>query len=282
MDLNEQANEVIAFELIRSEKYVNNEADDLIESLNQWIPSTTTTTTTTNLDLFLSKLKNENEYAPFGEQILSCELNGEKSTSYLINRVNQNFCDDKNSLNVLILPPYQRKGHGRRLLTAIYNDLRKDSRVQDITAEDPSDEFVALRDLVALELCHKYLPDFFSKEASIKMNRLTKEMIDKAPDISKLTKQETRRVHVMCFYQAINENDEKKMKRFRLLVKQRLFEPLQFDKRRRLRSADPALEALATDPEKRKKYSATQYEYVLEHYENILRAFDKYQDRLYN
>ncbi|CAF3777477.1 unnamed protein product [Rotaria socialis] len=216
MDLNEQANEVIAFELIRSEKYVNNEADDLIESLNQWIPSTTTTTTTTNLDLFLSKLKNENEYAPFGEQILSCELNGEKSTSYLINRVNQNFCDDKNSLN----------------------------------AEDPSDEFVALRDLVALELCHKYLPDFFSKEASIKMNRLTKEMIDKAPDISKLTKQETRRVH--------------------------------FDKRRRLRSADPALEALATDPEKRKKYSATQYEYVLEHYENILRAFDKYQDRLYN
>ncbi len=34
---------------------------------------------------------------------------------------------------VLILPPYQRKGHGRRLLTTIYNDLRKDSRVQDIT-----------------------------------------------------------------------------------------------------------------------------------------------------
>jgi len=34
---------------------------------------------------------------------------------------------------VLILPPYQRKGHGRRLLTAIYNDLRKYSRVQDIT-----------------------------------------------------------------------------------------------------------------------------------------------------
>ncbi|CAF2005129.1 unnamed protein product [Rotaria magnacalcarata] len=174
--------------------------------------------------------------------------------------------DDQES--VLILPPCQRKGHGRRLLTAIYNDLRKDSRVQDITAEDPSDEFVALRDLVALELCHKYLPDLFSKEASIKMNRLTKEMIDKAPDISKLTKQETRRVHEMCFYQAINENDEKKMKRFRLLVKQRLFEPLQFDKRRRLRSADPALETLATDPEKRKKYSATQYMFS-----NIMKIF---------
>ncbi|CAF4776912.1 unnamed protein product, partial [Rotaria sp. Silwood2] len=34
---------------------------------------------------------------------------------------------------MLILPPYQRRGHGRCLLTAIYNDLRKDSRIQDIT-----------------------------------------------------------------------------------------------------------------------------------------------------
>jgi histone acetyltransferase 1 len=66
-------------------------SDDTVEALNQWIPSTTTT----NLDLFLSKLKNENEYSPFGEQILTYEFKGEKSTSYLIHRVNQNFCDDK-------------------------------------------------------------------------------------------------------------------------------------------------------------------------------------------
>ncbi|CAF5064537.1 unnamed protein product, partial [Rotaria socialis] len=42
------------------------------------------------------KLKNENEYLPFGEQILTYELKGEKkSLSYSINRVNQNFCDNK-------------------------------------------------------------------------------------------------------------------------------------------------------------------------------------------
>lgn len=34
---------------------------------------------------------------------------------------------------VLILPPYQRQGHGRQLLTTIYNHLRTNSRVQDIT-----------------------------------------------------------------------------------------------------------------------------------------------------
>jgi spermidine synthase len=55
-------------------------------------------------------------------------------------------------------------------------------------AEDPSDEFVALRDLVSLELCHKYLPDLFSKESILKTERLTKEIIDKARDVCKLTK----------------------------------------------------------------------------------------------
>ncbi|CAF3946638.1 unnamed protein product, partial [Rotaria magnacalcarata] len=280
-------------EKINPKKYNQFKADDLVESLNQWIPLSTTT----NLDLFLSKLKNENEYLPFASTIDKDDPN------WVIYLLYQQYQNDNGQIcyapigfitvylyyaypekrrprvsQVLILPPYQRKGHGRRLLTAIYNDLRKDSRVQDITAEDPSDEFVALRDLVSLELCHKYLPDLFSKESILKTNRLTKEMIEKARDICKLTKQEIRRVYEICFLQSININDEEQMKIFRLLVKQRLYEPLQFDKRRRLQLADPTLEALATDPEKRKKYLSTQYEYVLEHYENILRAFDKYKD----
>jgi hypothetical protein len=54
--------------------------------------------------------------------------------------------------------------------------------------ETPSNEFVALHDLVSLELCHKYLSDLFSKESILKTNRLTKEMIDKARDVCKLTK----------------------------------------------------------------------------------------------
>ena len=35
---------------------------------------------------------------------------------------------------MLIFPPYQRKGHGRRLLTMIYDDLKADSTIQDITS----------------------------------------------------------------------------------------------------------------------------------------------------
>jgi len=327
-------------EKINPKKFNQFKADDINEAFNEWLPNSSTTT---NLDQFLSKLKSETQYQPFGEQLSTYK---DKSNVYSIHRVNHNFCDDQKFVDwytrletflvfyvdaasridkddsnwiiyllyqqyqnsnqeicyapigfitvyfyyaypdrkrprisqVLILPPYQRKGHGRRLLTAIYEDLRKDSRVQDVTAEDPSDDFVALRDLVSLELCRKYLPEVFSKEAILKTDRMTKEMIEQAQQICKLTKQETRRVFELCFLQSINQLDEEQMKRFRLIIKKRLFEPLQFDKRRRLQLADPALEALATDPEKRKKYLATQYEYVFEHCQNILRAFDKYQN----
>ena len=36
-------------------------------------------------------------------------------------------------INFLVkCPPYQRKDHGRRLLTVTFNNLQKDSRIQDI------------------------------------------------------------------------------------------------------------------------------------------------------
>ena len=83
----------------------------------------------------------------------------------------------------------------------------------------------------------------------------------------------------MSLLNGINQHDEEQMRRFRLVVKKRLFEPLQFDKRRHLQLSDPSLEALATDPEKRKNYLSTQFEIIYQHYQNILRAFDKYQDK---
>jgi len=177
---------------------------------------------------------------------------------------------------VLILPPFQRQGHGRRLLTAIYDDLRQDTRVQDITAEDPSDEFIALRDLVSLELCQSLLPEIFTHKSILQSTRPSKEIIDQARQVCKMTKQQTRRVYEMSILLAINQHDDKEMRRFRLAVKQRLFEPLQFNKRRNLQFADPALQALATDPEKRKAYLANEFKHVFEHCQNIVRSYDKY------
>lgn len=48
---------------------------------------------------------------------------------------------------VLILPPYQRQGHGRRLYDLIYNQCLARPDVRQVTVEDPNDEFQTLRDL---------------------------------------------------------------------------------------------------------------------------------------
>eukprot|EP00802_Teleaulax_amphioxeia_P009965 Tamp_09990.p1 GENE.Tamp_09990~~Tamp_09990.p1 ORF type:complete len:580 (-),score=204.40 Tamp_09990:276-2015(-) len=47
----------------------------------------------------------------------------------------------------IIFPPFQRQGHGARLLRAFYKMGREDASVLDMSVEDPSPEFQALRDL---------------------------------------------------------------------------------------------------------------------------------------
>jgi histone acetyltransferase 1 len=51
---------------------------------------------------------------------------------------------------VLVFPPYQRRGHGLRLVEAVYAWARATVAVADVTVEDPSDEFRPVRDLADL------------------------------------------------------------------------------------------------------------------------------------
>jgi GNAT superfamily N-acetyltransferase len=60
---------------------------------------------------------------------------------------------------VLVLPPFQRRGHGARLLRAVYqlaatwpNGVSGAAAVDDITVEEPSPEFTRMRDAVDLEM----------------------------------------------------------------------------------------------------------------------------------
>lgn len=103
-----------------------------------------------------------------------------------------------------------------------------------------------MRDLVAFELCQKHLANLFSKSAILQTDRLTSEMIERARKICKLTRvnlfplslsssssspfffqQETRRVYELSLLHASNKHNDEQMKRVRLTIKQRLFEPLQ-------------------------------------------------------
>ena len=60
---------------------------------------------------------------------------------------------------VLVLPPYQKCGHGARLLTAMYDHACADPLVCDITVEDPSENFTRLRNFVDALKCSS-LPSF--------------------------------------------------------------------------------------------------------------------------
>ncbi|KAJ1882790.1 histone acetyltransferase 1 [Coemansia sp. RSA 1722] len=50
----------------------------------------------------------------------------------------------------LILPPYQNMGHGSALYRVVYGELVRDSKIVDLTVEDPSAVFDDMRDLCDL------------------------------------------------------------------------------------------------------------------------------------
>lgn len=54
---------------------------------------------------------------------------------------------------LLVLPPFQGRGHGARVLDVINDHYRTMDKVVDITVEDPSDAFVRLRDFVDARNC---------------------------------------------------------------------------------------------------------------------------------
>jgi hypothetical protein len=42
---------------------------------------------------------------------------------------------------VVVLPPFQRKGYGGKMLRAVYKHARSDDRILDVSVEDPSPDF---------------------------------------------------------------------------------------------------------------------------------------------
>lgn len=51
----------------------------------------------------------------------------------------------------LVLPPYQRRGLGRLMLTRVYELARTDANIVEVTVEDPCEGFRSLRDIVDVQ-----------------------------------------------------------------------------------------------------------------------------------
>jgi len=78
-----------------------------------------------------------------------------------------------------VLPIYQRKGYGQEILTAIYKDLHNDNSCFEITVEDPSDDFLAMRDIFDTKMILNQ--GFFKcfEEILGKPDKITKSNFDK-------------------------------------------------------------------------------------------------------
>lgn len=122
---------------------------------------------------------------------------------------------------VLVLPPFQRRGVGARMLQTVYNYYSTMSEVIDITVEDPSDDFVRLRDYVDSKNCREL--ESFSK-ANL-ANGWTDDMATDAKKKHRLNKKQARRVYEILKLAATDRNNEEAYRSYRLEVKQRLNAP---------------------------------------------------------
>lgn len=128
---------------------------------------------------------------------------------------------------MLILPPFQGEGHGAQLLEAVHKFYCTLPKVQDITAEDPSESYVKLRDFVLVKLCQT-LSSFSTDKLTL---GFSEDMAAEARDKLKINKKHARRVYEILRLRGTDMSDETKAKEYRLEVKKRLFGPYKKNQR---------------------------------------------------
>lgn len=124
---------------------------------------------------------------------------------------------------MLLLPPYRRNGLGTKLLQAIYDYYIRQPATLDITAEDPDEEFIAMRDFLDCRNCLK-LPMF-------QVERLKQgwsdEIAKEAQEKLRLCHRQSRKVYEILKLKSIDTSDMEEYRNYRLEIKNRLNVPHQ-------------------------------------------------------
>jgi histone acetyltransferase 1 len=181
---------------------------------------------------------------------------------------------------MLILPPFQRQGLGVNLLRTIYTHYRGDTKVKEITVEDPSDDFELLRDYVDARDCMK-LPSYSVENLK---NGFSDKMLEETSKQLKMTKRQARRMFELLRLRSINVNNDKEFKEYRLDVKRRLNIPYQKqenDIKRMIRRKCNSVElqqAAQIDDASRKTELQSNFQNLYQHYQNIIHRLDKYDN----
>jgi len=127
---------------------------------------------------------------------------------------------------MLILPPFQRQGHGVEMLQTVDRFYIKDPQVLDITVEEPSYDFLRLRDYVDALDCLK-LSAFAPEHLR---NGFSDKMVQQAREELKINKMQCRRVYEILRLRVTDLSNPEEYKSYRLEVKKRLNIPFQKEK----------------------------------------------------
>ncbi|GFQ73880.1 histone acetyltransferase type B catalytic subunit [Trichonephila clavata] len=127
---------------------------------------------------------------------------------------------------MLVLPSYQKRGLGTKLLENICDWYVKDPEVLDVTVEDPSEEFIRIRDFIDCKRC-EVLPSF-SKE--ILRKGFSTDMLEEARESFKINKKQARRVYEILRLKNTDVHNQEEYRAYRLDVKNRLNIPFQREK----------------------------------------------------
>lgn len=124
---------------------------------------------------------------------------------------------------MVILPQYRRNGLGTTLLQSIYDYYKRQPATLDITAEDPDEDFIAMRDLLDCKNCLKL--DSFQPEKL--REGWSEEMYKEAQEKLKLCRRQARKVYEILKLRVTNKSDQEEYKNYRLEIKNRLNIPNQ-------------------------------------------------------
>ncbi|KAG5519926.1 hypothetical protein PMAC_000203 [Pneumocystis sp. 'macacae'] len=119
----------------------------------------------------------------------------------------------------IILPPFQKQGHGGKFYDALYVYLLSDPRVQEITVEDPSEEFEYLRDKQDI-IRLKSSGIFDNKEFKAPVQY---SWILKTQKKYKISLNQFIRCMEIVLLEKLNMENEKEYKEYRLQIKQRIY-----------------------------------------------------------
>lgn len=174
---------------------------------------------------------------------------------------------------MLVLPPYQRRGLGAQLLETVYRNYGGDDKVIDITVEDPSDNFVRLRDFVDTRNCLK-LSEYSKSEV---LKGFSVSITLAAAKHLKICKKQARRIYEIIRLHYTSLADQEQYKSYKMDVKKRLNIPYrkeqsQLSKLQKLLKPQEFAAATAniTNKEQRLEILEKQFTELETHYKTVL------------